>query len=67
VESLARAVTTMIFFCDALPPELERERAKLVERRARLLAQLSGDPDPEIKLEIEEIDRTLKAFDQPHQ
>jgi len=56
-----------MFRTDALPPNLERERRKLVERRARLRAQLIADPDPEIRAEIEEVDRTLRALDQPRQ
>jgi hypothetical protein len=31
-----------MFFCDALPPELEEERRKLIEKRARLRAQVIG-------------------------
>jgi hypothetical protein len=54
-----------MFFCDSLPPELEEERRKLVERRARLLAQLIGDADAETKLQIEEIEQRLKLLDQP--
>jgi len=54
-----------MFFTDTLPPELERERRELLERRARMRAQLIADPDPELRAEIEAIDRTLRAFDQP--
>jgi hypothetical protein len=57
---------TRVFLTDALlPPRLERERRKRLERRARLRAQVIGDPDPETKSEIEEIERALRAFDQP--
>jgi len=56
----------LVFLKDALPVQLERRRRELLERRARLRAQLIGDADPETKLEIEEIERALRALDQPH-
>jgi len=57
--------TTHVFLTDALPPKLERERSELLERRNRLRAMVIGDPDPELRTQIEEIDRALRAFDQP--
>jgi predicted DNA-binding transcriptional regulator AlpA len=56
--------TTHVFLTDAMPRELEQRR-ELLERRKRLRAQAVGDPDPETKSEIEEIERALRALDQP--
>jgi hypothetical protein len=50
-----------------LPPELERERGALLEKRARLRVLLIGDPDPELRTQIEEIERHLRALDQPRE
>jgi len=47
----------MMFFTDAMPLELEEERRELLERRAGL----RGDPDPETKSEIGEIERALRG------
>jgi hypothetical protein len=56
---------TRVFLTDALPPRLEQERRELLERRARLRAQVVGDPDPQTKSEIEKVERALQAFEQP--
>jgi hypothetical protein len=56
---------TRVFLTDALPPRLERERSELLERRKRLRAQMVGDSDPELRIQIEEVERALRAFDQP--
>jgi hypothetical protein len=61
--SPAQTRTTRVSLRDALPPKLERERRDLIERRAALRAQLSGDADPEIREQIELIDRDLRALD----
>jgi hypothetical protein len=57
-----------MFFTDALPPELERERRELLERRARLRAMVIGDPsDRELRDEIENLEAQLKALDRSTQ
>jgi hypothetical protein len=58
-ERAAGARTTRVFLTDAMPRQLEQRR-ELLERRNRLRAQVIGDPDPETKSEIEEIDRALE-------
>jgi hypothetical protein len=53
-----------MFFTDVLPPELERERRELIEKRARLRAMIIGDPaDGELRQEIERIEAALKQLD----
>jgi len=53
-----------MFFTDA-SPELERQRRDLLERRARLRAQVIGDPsDREMRDEIEEIEAAIKRLDE---
>jgi len=53
-----------MFFTDALPPELERERRELLERRNRLRAMAIGDPsDQEMRSEIENLEARLRAID----
>jgi hypothetical protein len=59
------ALGARLFLTDTLPARLERERSELLEHRNRLRAQLIGDPDPETKSEIEEIERALRALDPP--
>jgi predicted DNA-binding transcriptional regulator AlpA len=57
--------TSQVFLTDALPSRLERERRELLARRNRLRAQVIADADPELRTQIEEIDRELRAFDPP--
>jgi predicted DNA-binding transcriptional regulator AlpA len=45
--------------------KLEQKRKELIERRARLRAQVIGGPDPELRAQIEEVERALRAFDRP--
>jgi hypothetical protein len=59
--------TTQHFLTDALPPRLERERRKLLERRNMLRAQVIADADPETKTEIESVEQALRALDQPQE
>jgi len=40
-----------------------RKRKELIERRKQLRAQLSGDLDPELRTQLDEIDRELRALD----
>jgi predicted DNA-binding transcriptional regulator AlpA len=56
--------TTQVFLTDARPRELGQRR-ELLERGKRLRAQAIGDPDPETKSEIEEIERALRVLDRP--
>jgi predicted DNA-binding transcriptional regulator AlpA len=42
---------------------LEQKRKDLIERRSKLGAQLSGDPDPDLRTQVDEIDRELRALD----
>jgi len=51
-----------MFFSDT-SSELERERRELLERRARLRAQVIGDPDRELRDEIEQLEGRLRAID----
>src|SRR6516164_6799167 len=52
--------TTRVFLTDGTPPRLEQERRALLEACARLRAQATGDPDPE----LEKVERTLRALDE---
>jgi hypothetical protein len=52
-----------MFFCDG-PPELEEERRALIEKRARLRAQVIGDPsDRDLRDEIERVEALIKRLD----
>jgi predicted DNA-binding transcriptional regulator AlpA len=55
--------TTRVFLTDALPPKLTQERSEVLERRNRLRAQVIADADPELRTQLEEIDRELRALD----
>jgi hypothetical protein len=56
--------TTQVFLTDAMPRKLEQRR-ELLERRKRLRAQVIADADPELRTQIEEIDRELRGLDRP--
>jgi predicted DNA-binding transcriptional regulator AlpA len=58
----APARTTRVFLTDSAA-KLERERQELIQQRNILRAQLSGDPDPELRELIEQIDQQLRAFE----
>jgi hypothetical protein len=53
-----------MFFRDALPPRLERERRELVETINRLRAQHWADPgDRELREQLEQLQAELRALD----
>jgi hypothetical protein len=56
-----------VLITDALPSKLERQRHELIVRRAILRAQYTADPDPELRAQIERIDRKLAALDDKRQ
>jgi hypothetical protein len=56
-----------MYITDSLSPKLEQKRRELSERRAILRARLTADPDPELREELEEIDRTLRAIERDEQ
>jgi hypothetical protein len=55
---------TRLHIRDALPPR-ERERRALLEARARLRSQLTGDADPELRERLEALDEQLRELDEP--
>jgi hypothetical protein len=58
------APSEVLSFRDSVTPTEQRRRS-LLDRRRTLRARLSGDPDPELKLQIEEVERALRALDEP--
>src|SRR5262245_37267953 len=52
-----RPRTTRVYITDALPPKLTQERSELLERRNRLRAQAIADADPELRAQLEGVDR----------
>jgi hypothetical protein len=52
-----------IFITDALPPSLERQRARLVEERCRLKAMAVADADAELRERIAELEAAIRSLD----